>query len=203
MNVSEKHRIVIATPSKCGTHSFKKFAKDHPDFFWINTMHLMEVPREYQSFHRILVVRHPYDRLVAVWDWIAGLNPNGTWGSKETHGWSFKKWVRWFAARKEQADLKPQNTRRAPHLWTNSLKQNNTIFDADEVIKIERIPKTICYPAGDAEVIPLQIGNYNSGRKAGRRPEGWLEMYDPETLAIAKFIWGEDLYEFGYKGVRL
>jgi hypothetical protein len=110
---------------------------------WINSMHLMEVPEQYQHLERILIVRDPYDRLVSIYEFL--MRNRSQWGSRYIQNMSFDEFVEWFASMRGLHLNDPRATsRRAPWLWLWSCTENDRLFmhdtfwhleDADQCLK--------------------------------------------------------------------
>ena len=203
-------KFVLATPSKCGTHSFKALANATTGMQWINTMHLMEVPEEYSDLDRILIVRDPYDRLVSIYNFL--LHNRSQWGSNAIQGMSFDEFVEWFGGQRGLHLTDPRATsRRAPWLWLWSCSENERIFlpdtfwhleDADECLKWLIEEYSLRTKKRDLET--MYRGNTADSYRAGQT---WpLSQYyrRKSTLRRVNRMWAEadcKLFDYEYREV--
>jgi hypothetical protein len=213
--ISHKYEFVMATPTKCGTHTVesvvKRMNKYGDDSIEIvrPAMHRMDPPSACRDYYKMLLVRNPYDRLASVYYYFLDPVNYSQWGAKFVQGFdmSFDVFVRWFTEAKHEAEHGVDfNTHRSPHLWTLSLKQNWDILNADEYVKIEDINwdwpdimADIGVPDDVVEGWP-EFGHANRTRLRKQEDLRLKELYsDVTTLAIADEVWcNDDCYLLDY-----
>lgn len=124
--------FIIATATKCGTHSWEALAKASPQLEILRPQqHRMIVPEEYADHDRYIAVRDPYDRLRSMWSFICHSTNRTQWGAKTTRGWSFQRWLEeWFLPKQAEAAALPYQAR-SPWVWTFTLTQNQHLVGCD------------------------------------------------------------------------
>lgn len=203
-------KFVLATPSRCGTHSFQALARSTPGMEWIPTMHSMEVPEQYDDLDRILIVRDPYDRLVSIWDllrrWTA------MWGHREMKDMTFDEFVHWFHAKRHLHMRDPKATsKRAPWLWLWNCTENANVFMPSQVLYLEEADLALKYLIANYGIQPkkrdievMYRGNTSDNSRGGKR--GWdLERFysKKRTLATVNDMWAAmDCESFGYGAIE-
>lgn len=115
--------FVIATPPKCGTHSYEALSKIVPGMAMIRPQHLMIVPEEHADKLRYICVRDPYDRLVSMWTFICHSSNRTQWGAKIVRGYDFDEWLTFYINGQAEAEERPWQQGRSPWTWTKTLTQ--------------------------------------------------------------------------------
>lgn len=162
MIISNEHRFLLATPSKCGTYSWEGFAKKTAGLFVIRPMHLCVPPERWKQPHDTIrpdgrgmrskhvtdpslkphvekgltpyiSVRHPMARLVSVWGFLCDPSMYSQWRPDGCEtGDSFATFLEAFAADKEKYDQEEWMQGKSPWTWTKSLTQCAEALWTDE-----------------------------------------------------------------------
>lgn len=167
--------FVIATPTKCGTHSWEALARAVPSMELIRPQHLMVVPEEYEDHDRYIVVRDPYERLISMWSFICHSTNRTQWGAKETRGMGLNEWLHWFLPRQAAADEQGWQFR-SPWVWTKTLLQcKKAMLSGTWPLKIEEADKDMLWIAELYGIgLPgrrAEEGMYHSNRADMHRPK--------------------------------
>lgn len=155
-------------------------------------MHRMDVPAEYASWPRALVVRNPYRRTESIYDYLT-LSSNKQQSLHHVLApLSFRDYVLWYAEARESmlpADRREATTYRGPHIWLLSLSEYADLLGSDSsVIRLERLANDLGLPAAE---VP----------RRNRRRRHVDYTWDDEAIAAATWC-AADAARFGYQPPR-
>lgn len=194
--------FVIATPTKCGTHSYEALANRTPGMEMIRPQHCMDVPEERRADDIFMAVRDPYDRLVSMWTFICH-SPNKTqWGGKLMAGSTFRQFLTWFVREQALADERVWRMGRSPWTWTKSLSQcyerlTETADRALGALQIEDADANLDWLVRVYGIRPNRETMYHSNRADKWRPK---YSWNNSTIALANEAGAAaDAELFGYE----
>lgn len=193
--------FIIATPTKCASHSWEALAKAVPELRWVMPQrHRMAPPEGCEDFDRYFCVRDPYERLVSAWSFICHSTNRSQWRAKEVRGMNLRDWLVWFLKQQAWANERPVQIR-APWHWTMTLRQNLAILgepaqpihteDVDDWMRILADRYGFTLPERRK-----QEGMYRSNRAEQHRPAYNLS---PAIIGLMNAAGaGADAERFGY-----
>lgn len=146
--VSDAYRFVVATPTKCGAHSFNGLASEwergggDPGVLrsmWSGAKdkHRLAPPEGCEDYLRFLVVRNPAERMVSMWDWLS--RRKGEWMHRDVRKLDgFPEFVEWLWEQRQAASGASGGSGAAARgpgaggvrlfLWTDTLQEQMNLL---------------------------------------------------------------------------
>ena len=197
--------IVIATPCKTGTMSWKKMAQETNGLDWVLPQHSVLKPIGMEDAKAYITVRDPYWRLVSQYKFVGNKNRHTEWGHVAASTMTFGKYVEWFFEKKNEADEIDWWDGDAPWRWTKSLTQCAESVEAVDFLKLEdaqkemeRFLKTEGFPDGP------EVMYHRNSLAQHRESDNILYYYrSKKTIELVDEMWAkEDCKSFGYQRLR-
>lgn len=231
MIISNSGQFLIATPTKCGTTTLEELARRHrggrtprfPDamrsFAIMDAVdsddnsrrqHRMCRPAGTLDFRMYMMIRHPYDRLVSIYEYMRNPANYSKWGAyqvqgNEWPGWTrdpslmqpmtFTRFVIWYAEcrdyyssllmQKRRGDLDSSRAYRSPWIWTDSLRDSWEIASPVRCLRLEYLWSdlaAVCRKHGVAMSLRQSI---HANRSANRLHDNWREYWSQATYNAA------------------
>jgi hypothetical protein len=212
MIADDRNKVLIGTPTKTGTHSVeamtRRAEKDPSSQLRLVRMpgskiprhHHMLVPDDCSDYRRVLMVRHPMDRLASLYFWL--LKWPWQWKSRadEFTELSLDEFCSWWLNVRDEIGLdggyiKPMmqfNWWRSPNIWCVTLSECSDAFVPHDFIRLESLEVDL------NRLVPRDWGaipHVNRSRAIG---DGWRTKYKPKTIRFMAAEFDDDLENFGY-----
>lgn len=141
MIVSDRHKFLIATPTKTGAQSLRAMAET-----WVRRggdpsqlrqhwplEHRMSIPEGSEDYARWIVVRDPYRRLVSMYNYLRRPGYYQQWEHEAAAARTFTDWLAWYAEQRDRYDTaewpeKRITSGRIPYMWTDTYRTLHSII---------------------------------------------------------------------------
>jgi hypothetical protein len=212
MIADDRNGVLIGTPTKTGTHSVeamvRRAEKDPANQLRLVRMpgskiprhHHMLVPGGCESYSRMLMVRHPLDRLASLYFWL--LRWPWQWKSRaaEFTELTLDEFCSWWLNVREEIGLDGSyigameqfNWWRSPNIWCVTLSECDAAFGPHDVIRLEHLEDDLNkHLPRDWGAIP----HVNRSREIG---DSWRDKYKSRTIRFMSAELEDDLDNYGY-----
>lgn len=170
MFIDHENKLILVTPMKCATHTFREIAGRLGSSLQLTPVypHVMVCDGD-EGYRRVMAVRDPYDRLVSIYlhlqsrplRWI----PEGL-----IQSFTFKKFMPWWCLQQSRAE---------GNFWSMSLTDCANMFYPTRLVRVEHLAEDL---AALGVVVDGDIPHMN---RASNRQGDSLSYYSDEMLHLA------------------